>query len=52
MNYVVNKPPGSKNYVPESFDTDFINYDEQRLYRSSSRKEKVGESALSMDHIQ
>ena len=43
MNYVVNKLQVQKNYVPESFDTDFIDYENKGFTAQVLGKEKVGE---------
>ena len=43
MNYVVNKLQVQKNYVPESFDTDFIDYENKGFTAQVLSKEKVGE---------
>ncbi|WDT67564.1 outer membrane lipoprotein-sorting protein [Cloacibacterium sp. TD35] len=43
MNYVVNKLQVQKNYVPESFDTDFIDYENKGFTAQVLGKEKVGD---------
>ena len=43
MNYVVNKLQVQKNYIPESFDTDFIDYENKGFTAQVLGKEKVGE---------
>src|SRR5574343_98256 len=41
MNYVVNKLQVQKNYVPESFDTDYIDYESKGFTAQVLGKEKV-----------
>ena len=43
MNYVVNKLQIQKDYVAESFDTDFIDYENKGFTAQVLGKEKVGE---------
>ena len=42
MNYVVNKLQIQKDYVAESFDTDFIDFESKRIFCASFRKRKSG----------
>jgi hypothetical protein len=46
MNYVVNKLQVQKNYVPESFDTDFIDYENKGFTAQVLRKRKSGRKRL------